>query len=59
MPAEAERTDGDEKRKVCHMGMLARGEMEEELVQKTEKGTEGVSTACPCECVLTCVYTCV
>lgn len=44
MPAEAEITEGDEKRKVCNMGMLARGKTEEELIQKTGKEAGSVGT---------------
>lgn len=44
MPAEAESTEGDENRKVCNMGMLARDKMEEELIQKTGKEAGSVDT---------------
>lgn len=58
LPAAAESTEGEEKRKVCDMGLPARGMTEEELLRDQEGGWGCRHLVCPCECVHMCVSTC-
>ncbi|XP_019489303.1 PREDICTED: zinc finger protein 333 [Hipposideros armiger] len=46
LPSELESTEGEEKRKVCDVGLPTRGVMEEELIQGTKKKAGGVGTMC-------------
>lgn len=46
LPSELESTEGEEKRKVCDVGLPARGVMEEELIQGTKKKAGGAGTMC-------------